>query len=93
MTFGHTIRALLAAAAQPAERRAARIAWVEQTAAAWREAMREMDDRCSEAVERLSGEAFERFCDAEQAKVDAIRAQLQAAAERDLWPKHLYWTV
>ena len=35
--------------------------------------------------------AVERLCDVEQAKVDAIRAPLKAAAERDVWPRHLYW--
>jgi hypothetical protein len=76
----NTIQALLAAASQPAERRAARIAWAKKTAVAWRDAQREMDDRCSEAVERLDEEAFERLCDAEQAKVDAI---VRAAAGGD----------
>jgi hypothetical protein len=50
-----------------------------------------MDERCGEAVGRLSEEDFERLCDAEQAKVDAARAPLQAAADRDEWPRELYW--
>ena len=85
-----TIRTLLAAAVRPAECKAARAAWVRKTAAALRKAQRQMDDRCTEAVDRLSEEAFERLFEAEQAKVEAIRAQLETAAERDLWPRELY---
>ena len=93
MNFRHTIRALLAGAAQTAEHRDARAAWVRETAAAWREAQRQMDDRCSEAAGRLSEEAFERLCDEEEAKVDAFRAPLRAVAERDVWPRELYWSL
>jgi hypothetical protein len=28
---------------------------------------------------------------AEEAKVHAIRAQIDAVIERDLWPRELYW--
>jgi hypothetical protein len=45
----------------------------------------------TEAVDRLSEEAFERLFQAEEAKVDAIRAQIDAVIERDLWPPELYW--
>lgn len=86
-----TIHDLLAAAAAPAERRAARMAWVRETAAKWRAAQRAMDDRCDEAVEHLSEEEFERLCDADEAKVDAFRRPLKEAAERDLWPRELYF--
>ena len=89
-----TVEMLLAGVqtADPAEwrRRAARCAWVRETAAAWREAMRAMDERCEEAFERLDEAAFEIFCAGEQAKVDAIRAQLVAVAEEDRWPRELY---
>jgi hypothetical protein len=91
MSSEDMIKALLATARQPAERRAARAVWVRKTAKAWREAHREMDERCDEAVEHLDEEAFERFCDAEQAKVDAIYAQLRAVIDHDRWPRHLYW--
>jgi hypothetical protein len=91
MTFDRTIRALLAAARLPAERKAARAAWVRKTAAAWRAAQKQMDERCDAAVERLSEEEFERLCDEEEAKVDAFRKPLKDAAERDLWPRELYW--
>lgn len=71
---------------------AARVAWVRQTSAALRDAQRQMDERCDAAVERLDEEEFERLCDLEQAKVDAIRAQLQAVIERDGWPRELYFS-
>ncbi|MEA3059983.1 MAG: hypothetical protein QOE50_1395 [Sphingomonadales bacterium] len=91
MSAKRTIRDLLATAAQPAERREARMAWVKEMLAKWREAQREMDDRCTQAVERLSEEAFERLFEAEQAKVDAIMKAVKDAAERDLWPRALYF--
>ena len=85
------VQALLASAGQLAECKTKRAAWVRETAAAWRKAQREMDDRCGEAVERLSEEEFERLCDEEEAKIDAFRGPLKAAVERDLWPRKLYW--
>lgn len=89
MSARRTIQALLDGAID--ERKAARMAWVRATAAKWREALLAMDRRLDEAVDRLSEEDFERLCDEEEAKVDAIRAQLEAAAERDMWPRELYW--
>lgn len=91
MSSDRIIRNLLAAAGQPAERRKARIAWMKKTATAWGEAQRLMDERCTEAVEQLDPEAFARLCEAEQAKVDAIRAQLQAVINKDQWPRELYF--
>jgi hypothetical protein len=96
MSFEKQIRALLegngsSEQARDLARKSARCAWVTATAAAWRDAQREMDERCGEAVGRLSEEDFERLCDTEQAKVDAARAPLQAAADRDEWPRELYW--
>ena len=92
-----------------AARREARAAWVKATAARWRAAQRAMDERLDEAVDRLfsapgfPGEGdqngggaeaeFERLFDEEDAKVDAFRQPLRDAAERDVWPKHLYWGV
>jgi hypothetical protein len=73
------------------KRVAARTAWVREIMDAWREAQREMNDRCSEAVEHLDEEAFERLCDAEQAKVDAIRALINDVIEHDRWPPELYF--
>jgi hypothetical protein len=85
------LRRLFEAAFEPANRKSARQAWAIRTTAAWREAQRQMDDRCTEAVDRLSEEAFERLFEAEEAKVDAIRAQIDSVIDRDLWPKELYW--
>ena len=91
MSIDDTIRALLAAARQSADRKQARGDWVRKTAAAWREAQRQMNQRCGEAVEHLSEEEFERLCDQEEAKVDAFRKPLKDAAERDVWPRALYF--
>ena len=70
---------------------AARLAWTRATLARWRAAQEQMDERCSAACERLDAAAFTRLCDAEQAKVDAIRAQLDAVIARDEWPKEMYF--
>src|SRR5690242_3179061 len=75
MSFEDSIRQLLALG-ELDPRKAARVAWVKETVDKWREAMRQMDERCIEAVDHLSEEAFERLFEAEQAKVDAIRAPL-----------------
>ena len=50
-----------------------------------------MDDRLTAIVNRVSEEEFDRLCDEEQAKVDAIRAQLEEVVESGRWPRHLYW--
>ena len=86
------VRTLIAAASETANRRDARLAWVRATTAAWREAQRAMDQRCCEAVDRISEEAFHALFQEEQAKVDAIRAPLIAVAERDVWPSELYFS-
>ena len=90
MTSKKRVRALLADAARPAECAAARAAWARRTSAAWLEAHRTMDDRLGAAVDKLDEEAFERLCEAEFAKVDAIMAQLRAAIDEDKWPRELY---
>ena len=87
------VHSLLAIASLPAKRIEARAAWVRTTCAALRQAHRDMDATCTAAVDRLSDEAFERLCAAEQAKVDAIRAQIDDVVERDLWPRELYWSL
>lgn len=91
MSAERTVQALLAAAHQPIDRAEARAAWVKKTAAAWREAQRQMDRRCTEAVTRLDEDAFDRLFDEEEAKVDAFRKPLKAAAEHDVWPRELYF--
>jgi hypothetical protein len=91
MSSKDTIHALLAAASQSAEMRDARGRWARRSVAALRAAQTEMDERCSDAVDRLNEEEFERLCDEEQAKVDAFLKPLKDAAERHLWPRELYF--
>lgn len=86
-----TIQSLLAGAARAAECKAKRAAWVRAGAAALRDAQREMDERLGHAVDRLSAEEFDRLCDEEEAKVELFRGPLKAAAERDMWPRELYF--
>jgi hypothetical protein len=85
------VRKLLAAASELADRRDQRAAWVWETGEACLKAMQDMDDRLTAVVDRVSSEEFDRLYDEEQAKVDAIRLPLKDAAERDLWPRELYW--
>ena len=91
MSRKNGIRSLLAAAAWLAETRERRAAWARETAAAWRDAHRAMDDYLTAMVGKVSEEEFERLCDAEMAKVDAMLAQLRAAADEDKWPRELYF--
>ena len=93
-----TLHALLASADQPEPedegrpaRVAARLQWVMERTAALSAAQRTMDQRCTAAVNQLDEAAFERLLEEEQAKVDAIRAELEAVAEEDRWPKRLHW--
>jgi hypothetical protein len=96
MSFERTIamlKAVQSVASDPGEwrRKAARAAWTLEILHKWQEAQRAIDERCGEAVERLGSAAFNRLFEAEQAKVDAIRAEIDAVRDRELWPKHLYW--
>lgn len=85
-----TLRALIADALRTADCRDARRAWAGRTSAAWLAAHRELDEFLTQAVSRLSEEEFERLCEAEFAKVDAIMAQLSDAIDDDKWPRELY---
>jgi hypothetical protein len=69
----------------------ARCAWVKKTLDAWHAAQQHMDEVCTEAVTRLSEEEFNRLFEAEEAKVAAIRAQIDAVIERDEWPREMHW--
>jgi hypothetical protein len=97
MTADNTIHALLAGleATDPGDwrRRAARIAWIKETIAAFRQAQEEMDERCSAAVGTVSEEEFERPCEEEEAKVELFRGPLFALRDHGLWPRHLYWSL
>ena len=86
-----SVEALPAGAGKVAECKEKRVAWVKATAAAWREAQRAMDERCGDAVERVSEAEFHRLFEEEQAKVDAYRVPLMDVAERDVWPRELYF--
>src|SRR5688572_13442553 len=95
-----TLQDLLALADQPEledfdrpARVAARLQWSLERAADWRRAHRAMDKRCDEAVDRLDEDAFEQLIEAEQAKVDAILAEIEAATKADRWPRELYWSL
>ena len=72
-------------------RLAARIAWAWDAADRCHAAMRALELRCFEAAQRMDEQAFNRWFDREQAKVDALLAQLDAVIERDEWPRALYF--
>ena len=90
MSPANRIEALLADASAMARAREARALWVKDTCARWREAHARMDKRLGAAAGRLDEQEFERLCDEEVAKVDALLAPLRLAAERDVWPRVLY---
>jgi hypothetical protein len=71
----------------------ARVAWMGETLAAWGEAQRQMHERCKASVDRVSEDEFNRIFDEEQAKVDAIRARIDAVVEHNRWPPELHWTL
>jgi len=71
----------------------ARVGWVRETLAALHDAQDRMHERCRAAVDRVPEAEFERICDEEQAKVDAIMDALNAVRDRDEWPRHLYWSL
>jgi hypothetical protein len=75
-------------------RKAARLAWLHQTAAAWQEATRRCDaawDRNVAALPDDFPEDVEIDPPPEQAEVDALHAQLNDVIQKDLWPAHLYF--
>jgi hypothetical protein len=87
------IRNLLASASEIADRRAERAAWARKTCRAWADAQHEMHEFLVGMVTKVSEEEFERLCDEQQAKVDAIHQPIKDVAERDMWPRHLHWSV
>lgn len=86
----HTLRTLIADALRTADCRDARAAWARETSAAWLAAHRELDEFLTQAVSRLSEAEFERLCQAEFAKVDAMMAELRAALDENKWPRECY---
>ncbi|MEO5774345.1 MAG: hypothetical protein ABIQ32_09550 [Sphingomicrobium sp.] len=103
MTPQETIQALLNPQRQPGEaaaqyaedlaRKLARVTWIKEMEVKFRDTQRECDERCMEAVDRLSEDDFNALFEAEEAKVNAIRDALVAVAEHDKWPRHLHWPL
>ena len=95
MNFHGTIkmleRGLRTDDAEEWRRKAARTQWCMEMLEKWWAAVQHQDKRCMEAVDKLSEEEFERLCDEEQAKVDAIRTEIDAVIEHDRWPAHLHF--
>jgi hypothetical protein len=69
----------------------ARCAWALGLVEKWYQAMCHRDEVCTAAVERLSEEEFNRLFDREEAKVEALRAEIDAVIERDEWPLEMYF--
>ena len=82
--------ALLAGAGKVAQCKAKRLAWARHAAERWLAAQTAMDERCTEAVGRLSEEEFERLCEEEEAKIERFRGPLIEARDQDKWPWELY---
>lgn len=72
-------------------RLAARIAWAWDAADRCLAMQFALDQRCFTAARRMGEAAFNRWFDREQAKVDALLAQLDAVIDRDEWPRALYF--
>lgn len=86
----HKVKALLAGASAVADCKAARVAWVKATTAAWGEAQERMDERLTAAVEKVSTEEFDRMFEEEDAKVELHRGPVKLAWDRDVWPRELH---
>ena len=102
-----TIAALLAGKAAPAApaeeeqarllRVAARVAWVDETCAAWRVAHRALNaawDRQLEPYRDWDEEDLPELPDPpEQALVDRLWQELEDVRRLDRWPRHLHWSL
>lgn len=103
MTPKETIHALLTGGAQAAEeeahataRKAARVAWVEETMAALKATQDKVTqawDRIFDALpEDLDEEEIEAIPEPpEQAELDALHAQIDAVCKHDKWPRELHF--
>lgn len=96
--FMNTLRALLAEVETTDPRKAARLAWLRETAAAWREANRKVCAAWDRVLDGLPDDLGDEELEAlnlpdppEQREVDALHAQLKAVIDHDRWPRHLYW--
>jgi hypothetical protein len=96
VSFTTTIHMLLARRDEPLspeqwKRIKARGDWALGMVEQLREAVCRRDALCSAAADRLGEEEFNRLFAAEEARVAALRARIDAAIERDHWPRELYW--
>lgn len=99
-----TIQSLFTAAAQTAAdqthaaaRRAARQAWAKQIVAALEAAQKEADAAWMQTVADQPEDMDDEEADQlppppEQARLDAIRVQIDAVLKHDRWPRKLYWS-
>lgn len=69
----------------------ARCTWAMDLVERWYQAMLHRDEVCCAAVDKISEEEFNRLFEAEEAKVIALRAEIDAVIERDEWPRNLHW--
>ena len=107
MTSHPKVRALLESADQTADeqarleaRVAARVAWVHDAIERLKVAQQRVFDAWDRIFDQLPEDLDDDELEAmdipdppEQAELDAIHAEIDAVRERDLWPKHLYWSL
>ena len=107
MSADRTIRTLLAAGTQEAEeeqrghaRQAARRAWLRETFAAMLAAQERVGEAWDRIFDTLPDDLDDEELEAmnlpdppEQAEVNALYEQIEAARERDVWPRELYWSL
>ena len=102
MSIENTIRTLLAGAragdSREWRRKAARVAWVEEVSAKWRELHERVDSAWDRIFDALPDDIDDDELEAmhipeppEQAELDALHAQIWAVIDHDKWPKHLYF--
>lgn len=88
---------LAAEEAAELKRVAARLAWARRTADEWHEAQQAAHDAWMRLIAPYDDWDEEDLPDLppppEQAVVDALWRQLEDVRRRDLWPRHLHWTV
>jgi hypothetical protein len=105
MPPNQTIHALLAAGTREAEeeqraasRQAARLAWLRETFAAMIAAQERVGEAWDRIFDTLPDDLDDEELEAmnlpdppEQAEVDAFYEKIEAARERDVWPREFYW--
>ena len=90
-----TLPALFAPAFHAADRQAARAAWGRHTVAELRRLNTLIDQSWDErlaADPEIDDATFDALpASQEQARLEILLAQVQAATDHDRWPGHLYW--